>query len=284
MTRKRTGLLAGLALVTAAGLGAAIAVAAAGSPGQTAASHGMTASPGYSWYRSMMGHYDRGSGTMMGGVPGPWMMSGAGYRWMTGGTQAPGWMRGGTLPGFMTGMMGTAHDPGKIMGSLWASAPGPRVSPAGAARLGHQAPADARVDRAANTVTFATANVRLIVLASPTSGPDETFRVAGLVNPALAVPAGAHVSIQVINADPDTAHGLVVTTGGARSPWMPMMTARPAFPGAALWFLGNPTAAGMHTGTIQFTASRPGTYRYLCPVPGHEQKGMTGTLTVRPAS
>ncbi len=42
--------------------------------------------------------------------------------------------------------------------------------------------------------------------------------------------------------------------------------------GAALWFLGEVTAAGMHTGTLSFTAS-PGTYQYLCPVPGHTQEG-----------
>jgi len=62
---------------------------------------------------------------------------------------------------------------------------------------------------------------------------------------------------------------------------MPMMTARPAFTGSALWFLGNPTPAGMHAGTLTFTASAPGTYHYLCPVPGHARDGMTGTLTVR---
>jgi uncharacterized cupredoxin-like copper-binding protein len=36
----------------------------------------------------------------------------------------------------------------------------------------------------------------------------------------------------------------------------------------------------MHTGTLTFAATRPGTYHYLCPVPGHVQKGMTGTFTV----
>jgi len=61
---------------------------------------------------------------------------------------------------------------------------------------------------------------------------------------------------------------------------MPMMTERPAFTGAALWFLGNPTSAGMHEGTLTFTATTPGTYQYLCPVPGHAQQGMTGTFTV----
>jgi FtsP/CotA-like multicopper oxidase with cupredoxin domain len=101
-----------------------------------------------------------------------------------------------------------------------------------------------------------------------------------MVDPAVVVKAGARVSIQVINADPDTAQGLVITASGARSSWMPMLTASPAFTGSAVWFLGNPTSAGMHAATLSFTASTPGTYRYLCPVPGHAQEGMTGTFTV----
>jgi rusticyanin len=154
------------------------------------------------------------------------------------------------------------------------------VTPADATRLGSQVPADATVSRARHEITFAGTSVRLTVLASPAVGPDETFRVAGMVNPDIFVTAGARVTIQVINADPDTAHGLVVTASSATSSWMPMMTASPAFPGSALWFLGNPTSAGMHARTLTFIASTPGTYHYLCAVPGHAQKGMTGTFTV----
>jgi rusticyanin len=204
-------------------------------------------------------------------------------QWMMGGARAPGWMHGGRLPTSMMGMMGAGADLGKIMGRLWATAPGPRVSPAAAARLGDQIPAGAHVDRVARTITFASTSVRLAVLASPAGGPDETFRIAGMTNPTVNIPAGAHVTIEVINADHDTAHGLVITAGSTGSPWMPMMTSRPAFTGSALWFLGNPAPAGMHTGTLRFTAATPGTYRYLCPVPGHAQKGMTGTFTVRTA-
>jgi hypothetical protein len=50
----------------------------------------------------------------------------------------------------------------------------------------------------------------------------------------------------------------VITGSDAASTWMPMMTARPAFTGSALWFPGNPTSAGMHAGTLAFTASTPG--------------------------
>jgi rusticyanin len=180
--------------------------------------------------------------------------------------------------------MGTSTDPGQLMGRLWANAPGPRVSPATAAGLGTQIPVGAHVNRATRTITFTTTSVRLTALASPAAGPDETFRIAGLVIPKVIIRAGAQVSIEVINADPGTAHGLVVTASSARSSSMPMMTSRPAFTGSALWFLGNPTAAGMHTGTLTFTASTPGTYHYLCPVPGHAQEGMTGLFIVSSTS
>ena len=281
MTRKRIGVLVSVAVVAAAGLGAGVAAVAttSGSPARTSAT---PAGPGYSYYRSMMGRYYGGmmGGGMMGGRSWRWMMGASGYRWMMGGAGAPGWMRGGKLP---AAMMGGGTDPGQVMGRLWAGAPGPRVSSATAAGLGARAPAGAQVNRAARTITFTTTSVRLAALASPAGGPDETFRIAGLVNPTITVPAGAHVSIQVVNADHDTAHGLVVTASGARSSWMPMMASRPAFAGSALWFLPNPTAAGMHTGTLSFTVGTPGTYHYLCPVPGHAQKGMTGTFIVTPA-
>jgi rusticyanin len=271
MSRKRIGVIVSVAVLAVLGLGVGIGLAVAG-PGGGSAPAG---APGYSWYRSMMGRYY--SGPMMGGSSGGWMMGRAGYRWMMGGASAPGWMRGGQLP---AAMMGASTDPGKIMGSLWATAPGPRVSPRQAARLGSQVPARASVNRARNTITFTGTSVQLGAVASPAGGPDETFRIAGLVNPAIIVPAGSRVSIQVVNADRDTAHGLVITAASPRSSWMPMMTAAPAFSGSALWFLGNPTAAGMHTGTVTFTASQPGSYHYLCPVPGHAQKGMAGSFTI----
>jgi len=181
------------------------------------------------------------------------------------------------LPGYM---MGTSTDPGKVMGALFADAPGPRVSAGQADGLGNEVPTGATVDRSANRVTFSSASVQLAVVANPAGGPDETFRIAGMVNPTIIVPEGARVSIELVNADPDTAHGLVVASTGSSSSWMPMMTARPAFAGSALWFLGNPTSAGLHSGSLSFTAGTAGTYQYLCPVPGHAQKGMVGAFDV----
>jgi hypothetical protein len=82
-------------------------------------------------------------------------------------------------------------------------------------------------------------------------------------------------------ARPRHVHGSVVGRRPRRpSVPMPMMTSRPAFADSALWFLGDATASGMHTTTLTFTATTPGTYHYLCPVPGHAREGMTGTFTV----
>ncbi|HUZ25284.1 MAG TPA: hypothetical protein VMV07_16130 [Streptosporangiaceae bacterium] len=279
MKRTRLAAVIGAAALAAAGLGAGVAIAASHSPGQGSSSPSTaSATGGYSYYRSMMGTLHSGSsGSMMGGTSYGWMMGSSGYRWMTGGRGAPAWMRGHALPGFM---MGTSTDPGKVMGALFAGAPGPRVSAAAAARLGNAVPAGATVNRAARRITFSGTSARITVLASPAGAPDETFRIAGMVNPAITVKAGAQVSIEVINADPDTAHGLVITARGGAASWMPMMTSSPSFAGSALWFLGNPTSAGMHQATLSFTATTPGHYTYLCPVPGHTQKGMTGSFTV----
>jgi hypothetical protein len=185
MTRKRTTILAGVAVLATAGLGTGMAAAFHGSPGQPAATASPATSvaagpaaysaPGYSWYQSMMNGYygSGGSGMMTGGPAGGWMMSQAGYAWMTGGTSAPGWMHGGTLPAsMMGGPAGT--DPGTVMGTLFADAPGTRVSPAQAQRLGAQAPAGASINKAARTITFTTMNVHLVVLASPLCPPSRS--------------------------------------------------------------------------------------------------------------
>lgn len=278
MKRSHIVVVLAAATIVAAGLGVGLALAR--TPSTSIPSTSVSA-PGsmYSYYRTMMGNYS-GSSMMGGSYSGGWTNDGNGYGWMMGGTAAPGWMHGGTLPG---SMMGTDTDPGKVMGALWANAPGPRVSPRDATRLGAAVPSGAGVDHSANRITFSTQDVRLVALASPSGGPDETFRIAGLVNPTIVVPIGAHVSIGVVNADPDTAHGLAVTTVGGSSSWMPMMTSTLAFPGSAVWFLGKPTSAGMHAGTLTFTATTAGTYEYLCAVPGHAQKGMVGSFVVTPA-
>lgn len=274
MNRKRLVALIAVAALAIGGLGVGVAVAASHHSSSQGATSGTVDGSAYSYYQSMMGRY--GGNSMMGGSYGS-MTGVSGYSWIMGGANAPGWMHGGTLPGYM---MGADTDPGKVMGRLFANGPGPRVSSVKATQLGNSVPVDTSVSAGNNSITFSGNSANLVALASPAGGPDETFRMAGTVNPTISVKTGTRVTIEVVNADPDTAHGLVVTATGSASSWMPMMTSPPAFTGAALWFLGNPTSAGMHAGTISFVASTPGTYQYLCPVPGHAQKGMVGTFVV----
>jgi rusticyanin len=186
-------------------------------------------------------------------------------------------MRGGSLP---ASMMGTSTDAGEVMGRLFANAPGPRVSSTKATRLGNDVPTGATMDRSHDRMRFSGTSDHLVVLASPSDGSDGTFRIAGMVNPTITVKSGARISIELVNADSVAAHGLVVTANGSASSQMPMLTAAPAFSGSSLWFLGNPTSAGMHTGTLTFTATKSGSYQYLCPVPGHSRDGMVGTFVV----
>jgi hypothetical protein len=168
MKRTRLAAVIGTAAFAAASLGAGAAIAACGSTAQmpaVASTHGHSM---YSYYRSMMGRLYSGSSGMMGGTSSrSWMMGGSGYRWIMGGLDAPACMRGQALPG---AMMGTSSNPGKVMGALLANAPGARVSPAEAARLGGQVPAGATASRTQNNITFSGTSARFTVLASPAGG------------------------------------------------------------------------------------------------------------------
>jgi rusticyanin len=278
VNRRRLTVIVTVAAIAVAAVGVAVAVGGGVGGSQAAVSTNTAGRVSYSYYQSMMGRFQGGS--MMGGSSGS-MMGTTGYRWMMGSTAAPEWMRGRSLPDYM---MGSSSDAGEIMGRLFADEPGTRVSSSVAARLGNEIPAGATIDRADHEVSFTGTTAHLVALATPQGGPDETFRIAGMVNPTVTVARGAQVSIELVNTDTRSANGLAVTTARASSwsSWssMPMMTATPAFTGSALWFLGSSTSAGSHTGTLRFTATTTGSYRYLCPVPGHAANGMTGSLVV----
>ena len=261
------------AVITAVGVGVVgVGSGLAGSTSLAAAA----ATPGgsmYSFYRSMMGTFDVGS--MMGGSFNT-MMDTYNYQWMLGGANAPQWMRGSALPTFM---MGAYHDPGRVMGSLFANAPGGRVSPTQSLQLGNQMPYGATMSIKDHRITFAGASVHLVMVAT-TAHQQVGFRAAGLLNPTIVVPQGAQVSIEFINADPRGAQGLVVATGSSVTRRVPMMSAARAFRGSAMWFLGRATSAGLHKSTMNFTPSTVGDYQYFSAVPGDARHGMNGQFLV----
>lgn len=146
-------------------------------------------------------------------------------------------------------------------------------------RLGNQVPAGASIDACADRITFTTATVHLVVEAVPPDNPDMTFRIAGLVNPTVAVPRGARITLEFINADSDEAHAFVITS--SRPPFAFRAATSPAIPGAAAAVIGDPTPAGHGARIISFTATTAGNYQYICPMPGHAQMGMHGTFVIR---
>jgi len=155
------------------------------------------------------------------------------------------------------------------------------TNPAVARTMAQQAASTATVDRQATTVACHSDDVTIVALASPEGSRDMSWNVAGLVNPTVIVPRGARVSVDFFNADVDTMHGWELTGAPPPYPYMAMMGAPVAFPGAFAMPVPNVTAQRWLGHVSHFTAARPGMYYYLCPVPGHAQKGMYGKLVVR---
>lgn len=145
--------------------------------------------------------------------------------------------------------------------------------------LGNQVPAGATVDACADRITFTTTSVSFAVEAVPPNNPDMTFRIAGLVDPAIVVPLGAKVTVEFVNADTDQAHGWVV--GRTQPPFGFGVRAPVAFPGAYAAVIGNPTAGGQGARMTYFTADAKGSYAYYCPMPGHAEMGMNGAFIVQ---
>lgn len=172
------------------------------------------------------------------------------------------------------------YGPGMMGGGSGAGTADASVSPATAGQLGEATPRGATVDRDANTLTFTGQQVDLTVLGAPSDGPDETFRVAGLTNPTIVVPAGAQVTVELINADVGMQHDWLVTRSQPPFGSMGMMLGAPVAMGAATGTLPEATSAAMPATTITFDAATPGRYTYLCSVPGHAAEGMYGTFLV----
>lgn len=89
----------------------------------------------------------------------------------------------------------------------------------------------------------------------------------------VAVPAGTPVTFVIANGDPID-HEWIVGDAGVherhRSGTEPVHASRP-------------TEVSVAAGTTAFTTvtfRRPGTYLFICHLPGHEAYGMVGTVTV----
>jgi rusticyanin len=139
------------------------------------------------------------------------------------------------------------------------------------------------VNRQAKTVTYTSARVEFVALGSPAGNPDETWNIAGLVNPTVVIRRGAQVTVDFFNADADqkTMHGWRLSATRPPYPRHVLPVATLAFPGAVAMAIKGETAHKWLAETVHFQASRAGTYYYICQIPGHAQKGMYGKLVVK---
>ncbi len=82
--------------------------------------------------------------------------------------------------------------------------------------------------------------------------------IDGLINPELKAEVGDTVRLTLINGDP-VAHDLAVPDFGVKTPQLLKVD---------------------ETATLEFVVDRPGSFTYLCDIPGHKEVGMIGQLTI----
>ncbi len=149
------------------------------------------------------------------------------------------------------------------------------------AALVDQGKAGASIDARTDTVSYAGRAATIVALASPHGQPNMTWEIDGLVNPTVVVRSGTPVTVDLVNTDWGYRHGFDLTTTPPPYPRMAMMGISTEF---LLMPLPERTSKNLaaseyytRSGTVSLS---PGTYYYLCPVPGHVQQGMHGTFQV----
>ena len=160
-------------------------------------------------------------------------------------------------------------------------------------------PAYTSVSPSNNTITFASREVVLVVLAtdheealnltgrqSPSYATDDVFVIYGLINPTLVIPHGAVVQVTVINLDKDMYHNFVVTAlsppysymvmQGIMMNWQQQGIAQmmPFLPPA------NDAQGVAHEYVYSVALNTQTILWYLCTYPGHAQAGMYGEVLV----
>jgi rusticyanin len=131
-----------------------------------------------------------------------------------------------------------------------------------------------------NTVHYITPHAEIVALGAPPGRPGMFWEVDGKINPTIVVAAKSEITLVFADGDPGQHHGFELTTAAPPYARMAMMTGAVASPGAFIIPVEPPSGNTWHGRTITFTAPSPGTYYYICPVPGHAQQGMWGRFIV----
>ena len=173
--------------------------------------------------------------------------------------------------------------------SLFSNPVGPiTISPSEVNELQSYVPSNARVISSNNTIIFNGTDADILILAGPGNNY-LSFQVFGLLNPTIEVPAGSVVKVIVLDVSV-LPHSFGLTTKGPPYSSAPTPEQYPApFPGSQMpsSILTNglsPESSTVSGYVLEFNATTPGEYWYLCFVPGHAASGMYGKFIVYPGS
>ena len=199
---------------------------------------------------------------------------------------------GGTGNGSMGGMDSAMNQSGRTSGIMGVVSSGARGmlemasaavwTPTHVAALVRQSEEGVTIDRATNTITYHATQDLLVPQAAPAALhlKGMQWEIDGLINPTVVVPQGAHMTVDLVNADQGYMHGFEVTTAGPPFQEMAMMQGSAAFSGSFIMPILPETIQGQYHRSTEFTAATAGTYHYICPVPGHAAHGMAGRFVV----
>lgn len=182
-------------------------------------------------------------------------------------------------------MMGNS---GAMMGGAGSAADIPGGAPGGLVPSNQLESLAANTKKAAqirgSNVTYTRRQVTVVALAAPGNRPGMYWQIDGVDGPNgpnVSVPAGSTITVDFADGDPGQPHGFELTTAAPPYPSMAMMAGHIAAPGAFIMPVPPPRGQLWYAATVTFQAPAPGNYYFICPVPGHAQQGMWGTLTVR---
>ena len=134
------------------------------------------------------------------------------------------------------------------------------------------------IDKTNNAITYSGNAVHILAVAGMAKAGDN-FQVDGLTNPTLNLAKGAKVTLQLINEDTDMPHGIEITSVTPPYAFMSMMQGG-IYQGSFIHPIPEAGQSSYPTDTVTFTANQGGTYYYICPYPGHAQKGMYGKIVI----
>jgi len=129
-------------------------------------------------------------------------------------------------------------------------------------------------------VAFSGRRITIPVVAVAPGSPDKTFELHGKVNPTIVLPAGAKLRIKLADADHEMPHGLGVTRKAPPYPENAKAEIKPPIAGTGI-VQPSESAANLHVKSTGWFTLKPGTYYYVCPVPGHAKDGMYGKIVVQ---